>query len=694
MSGTLKTKHNKSEWFSSGVTSIRGKADEDNDATYIHDGCNAAFGVFDGHGGKYGSTLCSKSFCETSMDTVEKLKTNYLMKIGDSAGLNGDGYNAIFCESIRLASENLDTEIKRQGKSGTTATAVFAQIAESGRINIRCANIGDSRAILIRRDDILFLSEDHNLKLQREVDRIVQKKDAVWYPLPGDVVPLSTRTVIEDDLNASLHLDAPVRDMISYPSHDRLQQARELITDLVTVNSAIKPDIDNKARLQSMKISLNSDFSSSGSISRCDEESHHTGFNRVEVFDSDTSNRHVPDLTTHAHHTSVMFNVDENDADDKNESGDGLVDNGVSKQITSTTEKGNKVVHDIVKVLLTEIARVYDTEKVRYWEPQSRAFDSIVLVCVISEDLLGSEISLSDGLVGECYLNMTTVHSSDTRKEVHRDRMLDDRDPTKLAHMDGEVCVPLLHPTSGDVLGVAQIFSKESKDGLGSQDISQLITMCEQTSHAFALQDALRNMRSLKRFKSGRSKCLSSPNEERDCHVVDTSEAVSSAAREKDKGGPVEVEDSDNEVNVIFNSPTTSPSETSRATAIVKSNSNYTDSFSSIIFAAPVSQTGCSSSNKAKNSFDQNSQAIASDEPSAQAAVPLVYKNSFIANRLVDRKSEQGTTSRLVGPKALFSRYNVTITMTRSVGDKYAARSCVCVPEMLALILEPQEYAR
>ena len=43
---------------------------------------------------------------------------------------------------------------------------------------------------------------------------------------------------------------------------------------------------------------------------------------------------------------------------------------------------------------------------------------------------------------------------------------------------------------------------------------------------------------------------------------------------------------------------------------------------------------------------------------------------------------------------ALFSRHNVSITMTRSIGDRHAARTCVCTPEVTKFILPSDQYAR
>jgi serine/threonine protein phosphatase PrpC len=64
-----------------------------------------------------------------------------------------------------------------------------------------------------------------------------------------------------------------------------------------------------------------------------------------------------------------------------------------------------------------------------------------------------------------------------------------------------------------------------------------------------------------------------------------------------------------------------------------------------------------------------------------------VYQSSFIDFR----RSEDGLT---VGPKALFGRYGLSIMMSRSIGDRHIARSCVYNPEIMSVDIAPDEYCR
>jgi len=47
-----------------------------------------------------------------------------------------------------------------------------------------------------------------------------------------------------------------------------------------------------------------------------------------------------------------------------------------------------------------------------------------------------------------------------------------------------------------------------------------------------------------------------------------------------------------------------------------------------------------------------------------------------------------------MGPEALFGRRNVSIMMTRSIGDKIGPRSCVAFPEISSVTIPAGKHAR
>jgi len=59
----------------------------------------------------------------------------------------------------------------------------------------------------------------------------------------------------------------------------------------------------------------------------------------------------------------------------------------------------------------------------------------------------------------------------------------------------------------------------------------------------------------------------------------------------------------------------------------------------------------------------------------ATAAITAPNQESFISQRIAK-------SGEYAGPEALFSRFNCSIMMTRSIGDLYGPRSCVCIPEV------------
>eukprot|EP01041_Mallomonas_annulata_P001062 gene1062-2080_t len=61
---------------------------------------------------------------------------------------------------------------------------------------------------------------------------------------------------------------------------------------------------------------------------------------------------------------------------------------------------------------------------------------------------------------------------------------------------------------------------------------------------------------------------------------------------------------------------------------------------------------------------------------------------SFIA-----RRSHTGQTVK-TGPIAVFGRYGISLTMTRSIGDRYGPRSCFPVPDISATTIPANQFAR
>jgi len=67
----------------------------------------------------------------------------------------------------------------------------------------------------------------------------------------------------------------------------------------------------------------------------------------------------------------------------------------------------------------------------------------------------------------------------------------------------------------------------------------------------------------------------------------------------------------------------------------------------------------------------------------------LTRENSFIAKRKLKETGEE------VGSDVLFGRFNdISIAMTRSIGDRYGPRRCIPLPDLIALDVKPGEFLR
>ena len=112
-----------------------------------------------------------------------------------------------------------------------------------------------------------------------------------------------------------------------------------------------------------------------------------------------------------------------------------------------------------------------------------------------------------------------------------------------------------------------------------------------------------------------------------------------------------------NATNGTINSSIPSTSTTGTTTGIYPSNNN-------------PSSTGTGlGSPFVPNEFESDCDGLAA------AAINAPNQESFISQRIAK-------SGEIAGPEALFSRFNSSIMMTRSIGDLYGPRSCVCIPEV------------
>ena len=117
------------------------------------------FCLFDGHGGGQVSKFLQNNF------------GNYMKKI-----LNSEDYNIAFTNLFELIDE--DIKALNCPSVGSTATIVYIEKKDNKRI-LYCANIGDTRCVLVKKNKVVRLSYDHRVADQNEKHRIISNNGII-----------------------------------------------------------------------------------------------------------------------------------------------------------------------------------------------------------------------------------------------------------------------------------------------------------------------------------------------------------------------------------------------------------------------------------------------------------------------------------------------------------------------------------
>lgn len=181
-----------------GISNIPANANEDRYCTYTSaNNSLVAFGVFDGHGGSYGSTLCSRVFCQSVLTIFDQMVIQLSSNSEIVDQLGEDVYDALLCEAIRRTSEITCQNIKHMSSSGTTSTALFVRRLPSGKLRVYCSNTGDSRAVWFKSQSLVVcMSDDHTLKSPKEIERINGNFPIQFLQLPMDPLTLESNMKI------------------------------------------------------------------------------------------------------------------------------------------------------------------------------------------------------------------------------------------------------------------------------------------------------------------------------------------------------------------------------------------------------------------------------------------------------------------------------------------------------------------
>ena len=126
--------------LTSAALCLPGKANEDRFSMSNEESpCGMiTFGVFDGHGGSFGSQLCAQGYCSSILNAVNS-------KLPSPSTAEETVFDAIFCEAVYNISKFMNKEMKAKSRTGTTAVCVFVRRLIDGSHQVYCVNIGDSR---------------------------------------------------------------------------------------------------------------------------------------------------------------------------------------------------------------------------------------------------------------------------------------------------------------------------------------------------------------------------------------------------------------------------------------------------------------------------------------------------------------------------------------------------------------------
>ena len=124
--------------------------------------CCSYFGLFDGHSGK-----------EVGIYLMENLHKIISQEIKNNNVENSENMKII----IKNSFEKIDQEINNQNfkkETGSTGTVLllYKDIDSKTGKSLLCANVGDSKAYLIKKNEIKIITKDHKCNDAEEVKRI------------------------------------------------------------------------------------------------------------------------------------------------------------------------------------------------------------------------------------------------------------------------------------------------------------------------------------------------------------------------------------------------------------------------------------------------------------------------------------------------------------------------------------------
>ena len=209
---------------------LKRKANED---SYCSNDDVGLYVVADGMGGHAAGEVASDLAVTTIEDFIKLTSDNteitWPYGIDEGLTLNGNRLKT----SIRFANEKLLEQTRARADYEGMATTVVAAIIESEIADI--AHVGDSRAYLIRDDELVSITSDHSWVNEQVLSGVIDSEQARTHPLRNVVTrALGGKEAIEVDVQT-----------VELKSGDRLLLCSDGLTSMLADEEILKIVLDN-----------------------------------------------------------------------------------------------------------------------------------------------------------------------------------------------------------------------------------------------------------------------------------------------------------------------------------------------------------------------------------------------------------------------------------------------------------------
>ena len=131
------------------------------------------FGLFDGHSGKEVGIYL--------MENLHKILHQNFKELNDNENISNDTLKNIVINSFELIDKEINSKnFKNETGSTGTVLLLYKDPNSSSGKSLLCANVGDSKAYLITKQEMKLITKDHKCNDQNEVKRIRDKGGVVF----------------------------------------------------------------------------------------------------------------------------------------------------------------------------------------------------------------------------------------------------------------------------------------------------------------------------------------------------------------------------------------------------------------------------------------------------------------------------------------------------------------------------------